>query len=881
VARAPGQKAVYEIIELFKTRCLSDNKSLLWPDRAAWTTANTSALWVAFMEHPDASKRSFREKWQEQLQNESEDVHRVAAELIVLYNLFPMNIGKEAKLNDLKTVISWKLSNDSPDISLVERAFERGLGNPGTHYLTAKPWHIAFYLEFSRRIIKEKIDIRNLEACKQLANAVQKEVPQSVSARNIALHLMFPDSFERIASEAMRQRIVEVFREYAGGADDQDDALLNIRNALKQSYGRENLEFYDKDIAPLWREKGNEPVNFWIEKTIVRGRPDREQGKFAVGKALWSPKRDKRGGDIYRFMRDAKSGDVVFHLTDNEAVNSISRVDGEFQEFNGVAGTEWGEGPSYLVPLRDNVHLVPSLSRTDFFSEAFSMRLLSLINGGAKNLFFNRELTFNQGAYLTPAPPALVQILDDAYKRSYNKSLSELAPEIAELGTIEEPSQTSWIFQANPNFYDVRGALRRLTKQTWLVSRFRDDMALGDKVYLWESGSEGGIVGVAEIEGLPMMASDPDEERPFVKEAGKFEGEHLRATLKILRVVEPPITRNELMSHAELRGLSLFRAPQGTNFRLSSEQTAAIEAILGKGKKAITRSAPTLLELADATNLSVDALIELEALLRAKRQLVLEGPPGSGKTYVAQLLARYTSENPFDRAEQENLLTIQFHQSYGYEDFVQGIRPTVDIKGQLTYRVEPGLFKLFCEKARNSDRPFVLVIDEINRGNISRIFGELLYLLEYRDETVSLPYDKSRFSIPSNVFIIATMNTTDRSLAQIDYALRRRFYFYRLLPVSNHSAPVLERALQKLKVEDKDRDKILRLFVNLNERVQEKLGEQFQIGHSHFILPDIGTDEVINRVWNRAVVPLLEEYFYNSRDRASVLAEFSFERLLG
>jgi len=225
-------------------------------------------------------------------------------------------------------------------------------------------------------------------------------------------------------------------------------------------------------------------------------------------------------------------------------------------------------------------------------------------------------------------------------------------------------------------------------------------------------------------------------------------------------------------------------------------------------------------------------------------------------------------------------MIVQFHQSYGYEDFVQGIRPKTSEQGQLTYRTEPGIFKVFCDAARKSSRPFVMVIDEINRGNISRIFGELLFLLEYRNKIVPLPYDHSDFSIPSNVYIIGTMNTTDRSLAQIDYALRRRFYFYRLLPVVNDRAPVLERALEKLGVGLEPRSRIIRLFISLNRSIQERLGEHFQIGHSHFIRGDIGDDKVLDQVWTRAVLPLLQEYFYNSRERESVLCEFTIDRLL-
>jgi 5-methylcytosine-specific restriction protein B len=230
------------------------------------------------------------------------------------------------------------------------------------------------------------------------------------------------------------------------------------------------------------------------------------------------------------------------------------------------------------------------------------------------------------------------------------------------------------------------------------------------------------------------------------------------------------------------------------------------------------------------------------------------------------------------------LVIVQFHQSYGYEDFVQGIRPQTSEAGQLTYGVRDGIFKRFCEDATmRPDSPFVIIIDEINRGNISRIFGELLYLLEYRDKEIALPYageDDPPFSIPRNVHMIGTMNTTDRSLAQIDYALRRRFFFYQLLPVVDGKAPVLERWLARQDLAPRVRDRLLSLFVALNQGVQRELGEQFQVGHSYLMTPGIGTDVGLRLIWRRSVMPLLSEYFYNYRNRDVLLREFELDKLL-
>jgi 5-methylcytosine-specific restriction protein B len=253
------------------------------------------------------------------------------------------------------------------------------------------------------------------------------------------------------------------------------------------------------------------------------------------------------------------------------------------------------------------------------------------------------------------------------------------------------------------------------------------------------------------------------------------------------------------------------------------------------------------------------------------------------KTHVARWFARYFAGLPLIDEANPQVRIIQFHQSYGYEDFVEGIRPE-SIEGQIQYNVLPGIFKRLCKDAADKqDTKFVLVIDEINRGNISRIFGELLLLLEYRNLGIELPSQKEGdlFSIPNNVYVIGTMNTTDRSLAQIDYALRRRFYFYRLMPVSGGRAPVLERWLAtQASFSGAERESVLTLFLNLNARIRQELGEHFQIGHSYLMKPEIQTAVGQRRAWDYAIVPLLEEYFYNRRDRDSLLAEFGIEKLL-
>jgi 5-methylcytosine-specific restriction protein B len=199
--------------------------------------------------------------------------------------------------------------------------------------------------------------------------------------------------------------------------------------------------------------------------------------------------------------------------------------------------------------------------------------------------------------------------------------------------------------------------------------------------------------------------------------------------------------------------------------------------------------------------------------------------------------------------------------------------------------VKDGIFLQLCLRAQaNPEKPFVLIIDEINRGNLSRIFGELLLLLEYRGMTARLPYgsgDGAQISIPENLYIIGTMNTADRSLAQIDYALRRRFYFIRFMPVENSRAEVFENWLATQEMSEDDRNRLAGIFINLNHGIREHLNtDDLQVGHSYFMQKDIATEAGFRRVWSRAVAPLLNEYLHHHRDRENILSALTPRNLM-
>jgi 5-methylcytosine-specific restriction protein B len=238
----------------------------------------------------------------------------------------------------------------------------------------------------------------------------------------------------------------------------------------------------------------------------------------------------------------------------------------------------------------------------------------------------------------------------------------------------------------------------------------------------------------------------------------------------------------------------------------------------------------------------------------------LAGPPGTGKTWVAERVANYLTAG-----DENNVHVVQFHPSYAYEDFVEGLRP-VGREGQVIFEtVEGALIEVADQaRARDTNHPVVLIIDEMNRANLPSVFGELLYLLEYRDKTIRLLH-RDDFSLPGNLYIIGTMNTADRSIRSVDTAMRRRFDIFDCPPnpeildayyrtgKSASDVPLLGEGLQKL-----------------NDALTEHLDRHHQIGHSFFMAKHFNRKE-LGRTWTRQVKPLIEEYFF---DQPRLVSQF-------
>ena len=268
----------------------------------------------------------------------------------------------------------------------------------------------------------------------------------------------------------------------------------------------------------------------------------------------------------------------------------------------------------------------------------------------------------------------------------------------------------------------------------------------------------------------------------------------------------------------------------------------------------------SLTQCAAETGLAEATLTEWCNAIQRKGQAIVYGPPGTGKTFVAQKLARHLVDGDESRIE-----IVQFHPAYSYEEFMQGMRPKARADGTLDYPLVDGRFVQFCKSAHTSTSPSVLVIDEINRANVSRVFGELMFLLEYRDQQITLAGGE-RFSIPRNVILLGTMNTADRSIALVDHALRRRFAFLALHP----NYDLLRRFHANTTIQT---DVLIHLLQQINTHIGDA---NYYLGPSFFLVSDF--EAQLPSIWQTEIEPYLEEYFF---DKPDVVDQFRWEAIRG
>ena len=407
-----------------------------------------------------------------------------------------------------------------------------------------------------------------------------------------------------------------------------------------------------------------------------------------------------------------------------------------------------------------------------------------------------------------------------------------------------------WWLNANPkiwSFSDIAvGEVQAYTlynengNKRRIFQNFLDAKA-GDMIIGYESNP------VKQIVAIGRVSAEQDGEKLFFE---KVEG------------LTSPIDYATLRGCPELERMEYFQNPQGSLFKLTRGEFDFIFDLIREENPAAQEASIdtyTKSDFLDEVYMTEKRYENLVAVLRNKKNIILQGAPGVGKTFAAKRLAwSMMGEKDDSRIE-----FVQFHQNYSYEDFMMGYKPVED-----GFELKYGIFYRFCQRAANQpDKEFFFIIDEINRGNMSKIFGELLMLIEkdYRGTKATLAYNGLSFSVPKNLYIIGMMNTADRSLAMIDYALRRRFSFFEVEPgfdsegFIHYQNGLNNETLNELinKVKDLNREITL----------DKSLGKGFCIGHSYFCGRDVCTEEWLHSIVDYDILPMLSEYWFDDANK--------------
>lgn len=456
-----------------------------------------------------------------------------------------------------------------------------------------------------------------------------------------------------------------------------------------------------------------------------------------------------------------------------------------------------------------------------------------------------KTLTIDVGFYISRV--FLQKNIDAPTRPSLNYAVPSV--EEANLPLHDDEKCNYWWLNANPKIwsfsdiavgetqaytlYNENGNKRRIF-QNFL------DAKVGDVVIGYESNP------VRQIVAIGRVSAEQDGEKLFFEK---------------VETLSSPIDYAVLKECPELENMEYFRNPQGSLFKLTRSEYEFILDMVREENPIVTASSSDAYTKDDFLNevyMTEERYETLVNVLRNKKNIILQGAPGVGKTFAARRLAwSMMGEKDDSRIE-----FVQFHQNYSYEDFMMGYKPVED-----GFELKYGIFYRFCQKAANQpDKEFFFIIDEINRGNMSKIFGELLMLIEkdYRGTKMTLAYNGLPFSVPKNLYIIGMMNTADRSLAMIDYALRRRFSFFEIEPGFDSQGFIS----YQNGLNSETLDELISKVKELNRKIaaDKSLGRGFCIGHSYFCGRDVCTDEWLHSVVDYDILPMLSEYWFDDEN---------------
>lgn len=620
-----------------------------------------------------------------------------------------------------------------------------------------------------------------------------------------------------------------------------NEALHKLYQDFQEKFPYESLE-----SMTLEQYTNNEKTSFsyWVEfgtKALgsIQGGSSYKFGIYRFNKPPKGKESFAKSDDQYTWYTslNAANRDEAFNIIKGKilAVAKAAR-EGDYEKIDAVDGL-WHTLKWKIAFLYSEEKLITWYTRE--YLEVAAKKLGMVITKGTPTSAIQRYLISKQNGR-------------DIYE--FNDELSQI------IRQYQKETTGYWWVTANPNFWSYSTLKEGEEIEFSLYSEkghksriFQNfiDAKAGDPVIAYDATPTLQILGIAEI-------------------SKEQDGKNI--TVRMKKRIQNPISWSEILAAPELAGMELMTNPIGTIFRLSKEEYDFIIGLINQKESAqpislFSNNEYSKEDFLNEVFMSESDYDRLARLLKTKKNVILQGAPGVGKTFTAKRLA-YSIMGEIDESR---VASIQFHQNYSYEDFIMGYKPSADGG----FKLETGIFYDLCKLAeKNPEQDYFFIIDEINRGNLSKIFGELLQLIEadYRDTALQLAYNKSeKFSVPKNLHLIGMMNTADRSLAMIDYALRRRFSFFPMKPgfdtagfakyISGKDSPKLNALVDIVK--------------GINEAISkdDSLGGGFCIGHSYLIGDGAFDDAHIANIIEFDLIPLVSEYWFDNETRLNAAVE--------
>jgi 5-methylcytosine-specific restriction enzyme B len=821
MARAPWcSEEIYDAAASFRDRCLREEGSL-FTDRHIWTVEALEAV-DARVAMP-IGDGNWLDKLEAQLEVLSPDEILLGAELVFVLLLPQGDTYAETKRKHLSRVLA--LLPRAPEVpKRLDAAFD---GGGVATFSSAKSWTPALL----RFVIHLAVRLKELPAAQRdsaladpwafrdLVDEVRTSTDQMMA--NAIKHLLFPDSFESIISPHQREQLLQTFEnrpEVAGEPDDDRKISRIVELAGAASDGEFTL--YDETFRAVW---SSPPDPRWEEGVrlaeALYGRDDFDEMerdyKLAVADLIGGARAALLSDDagwpaaLEAALKDRRQNLVGWRVRDP----FLEWVNSDLDRSGAALRLLWSAGESGLREFVESLPDQPPLRGSGTRASVASFLLM----GVDVHRYPFYKPTVHEGFRRALGLPRLATAPDIDPETTYRPE--ELA---ARLGL------------------DGRGVREFLRTE-----------------YPRSEGEHGDAWLLAPDQAEAVVAHFASETDATSADALYVDWVALLRGLRYRLLAGGTDLRDLLDAQGLAWWLVSAYPPEGW----SADEIAALEAFArGASSSAPPRPAPPAsgllspidAEFAAKLHLPSSWLSGLTEMLEDKKQVILYGPPGTGKTFIAQHLGEYIASHG------GGYRLVQFHPSYTYEDFFEGYRPKLHHGGALSFELVPGALREIAAEARdNPAAPYLLIIDEINRGNLAKIFGELYFLLEYRDAGIRLQYSREeQFSLPPNLYVLGTMNTADRSIALVDSALRRRFLFEELSPMR----PPVDAVLEKwLAAHDHDPDAAV-LLRELNATIDD---EDFSIGPSYFITSD-GSLPKLERIWANSIMPLLQERYYGT-----------------